>query len=153
MDEDETVAAVRVPVTVRCGFCLTLNRVDLTRAEERPACGTCHRPILLDRPVAVSQDDFERTVLASAAPVLVDFYADWCAPCRMVAPVVDEIAHHHTGRLLVTRVDTDRAPDLAGRLGIRGIPALVFFKDGVEVGRSVGFDPDRLRTLTEEMVR
>ncbi len=153
MKKEESVADLRAPVTLRCSFCLTLNRIDLGRAMEHPTCGKCGRPMLLDRPVSVGQDDFERTVLRSSAPVLVDFWADWCAPCRMVAPVVDEIARSHQGRLLVTKVDTDRAPELTARLGIRGIPTLVFFRDGNEVGRSVGFEPDRIRLLTEEVLR
>lgn len=152
-EDDAAVAGAHAPVTIRCVFCLTLNRVDLARAADRPTCGECHRPMLLDRPVDLSQDDFQRTVLDSSAPVMVDFHADWCAPCRMVAPLVDELAHEHEGRLLVVRVDTDRAPGLSGRLGIRGIPTLVFFKDGVEVGRSVGFEPERIRGLAEEVLR
>ncbi|MEJ2205531.1 MAG: thioredoxin [Gemmatimonadota bacterium] len=139
-------------VTLRCGFCLTLNRVDLARAEDRPACGECGRPMLLDRPVKVSEEDFDRTVLESSAPVLVDFYADWCGPCKMVAPVVDEVAAAHVGRILVAKVDTDRAPELSRRLGIRGIPTLIAFRDGAEFGRSVGFDPDQIRTLSREML-
>jgi thioredoxin 2 len=129
-----------------------LNRVDLARAAERPACGECGRPILLDRPVKVSEEDFDKTALGATAPVLVDFHADWCGPCRMAAPVVDEIAQEYVGRLLVVKVDTDRAPGVAGRFGIRGIPTFVVFKAGVEVGRSVGFEPDRLRELAKEAI-
>lgn len=137
------------PVTLRCGFCLTLNRVDLARAAQRPACGECHRPMLLDRPVRVTEEDFETTVLAAEAPVLVDFYADWCAPCKMVAPLVDELAQAHVGRLLVAKVDTDHAQGVAQRFAIRGIPTLILFQDGVEVGRSVGFEPEKVRALAE----
>ena len=143
--------AVR-PVTVRCGFCLTQNRVDLARAEQRPKCGECGRPILLDRPLKVTEEDFEATVLGSAAPVLVDFYADWCGPCKLVAPLMDEIAEAHEGKLLVAKVDTDRAPAVAQRLGIRSIPTLILFKSGAEVGRSVGFEPERVRSLAQEAV-
>jgi len=129
-----------------------MNRVDLARAAARPKCGECSKPMLLDRPVKVSQDDFERTVLQSAAPVLVDFYADWCAPCKMVAPVVDEIAPGHVGQVLVAKVDTDRAPDVALRYGIRSIPTLILFRDGQEVERSVGFEPERVRALVDGAV-
>lgn len=137
---------------MRCGFCGALNKVDLTRAEDRPKCGECTRPMLLDRPVKVTQEDFDRTVLKSEAPVLVDFYADWCAPCKMVAPLVDEIAHDQMGKLLVAKVDTDRAQDVAMRYGIRSIPTLIVFRDGEEVERSLGFEPDRVRGLVDKVL-
>ena len=138
------------PVTLRCTFCGTRNRLDLTRAADRPKCGECSKPMLLDRPVRVTEDDFDDTVLKASVPVLVDFYADWCGPCKMVAPLVDEIAHAHIGKLLVAKVDTDRAPGVASRYDIRSIPTLVIFRDGEEVERSIGFEPERLRTLAEE---
>ena len=108
--------------------------------------------MLLDRPVKVTQEDFDRTVLGATVPVLVDFYADWCAPCKMVAPLVDEIAHAHTGKMLVAKVDTDRAPQVAMKYGIRSIPTLIVFRDGEEVERSIGFEPDRVRNLVQQAV-
>jgi thioredoxin 2 len=140
------------PITVRCAFCDKLNRVDLARAADRPACGECKRPILLDRPLKVSDDDFATTVEGADAPVLVDFYADWCGPCRMVAPFVDDLARQHVGKLLVAKVDTDRAPNVATRFGIRSIPTLIVFRGGKEVDRSVGFEPERLKSLIAEVV-
>ena len=136
-------------VTLRCPFCLTLNRVEMARAGDRPKCGECEKPMLLDRPVKVSEEDFERTVLESDAPVVVDFYADWCGPCKAMAPLLDEIARERTGEVLVAKVDTDRAQGLAGRFQIRGIPTLIAFRNGEEVGRSVGFQPDEVRALVE----
>ena len=103
--------------------------------------------MLLDRPLKVAQDDFQRTVLEARAPVLVDFYADWCAPCKVVAPVVDELAQAHTGALLVAKVDSDHAPDLSQRYGIRGIPTLILFRAGAELGRVVGADVRGVREL------
>jgi thioredoxin 2 len=147
-----TTTEAQSPVTVRCVFCTKLNRVDLARAADRPTCGECGKPMLLDRPLKVGQEDFQKTVLGASAPVLVDFYADWCAPCRMVAPFVDEIARAHVGKMLVAKVDTDRAPEVAATYGIRSIPTLVVFKDGEEVERSVGFEPDRVRGLVERIV-
>ena len=76
-------------MTIRCAFCLTLNGVDIEKASQRPTCGSCQRPMLLDRPVKVTDEDFETTVLGAEAPVLVDFYADWCAPCKILAPTLD----------------------------------------------------------------
>jgi thioredoxin 2 len=139
-------------VTIRCGFCLTLNRVEIGKAADRPRCGKCERPILLDRPVKVQEEDFDRTVMESDAPVLVDFYADWCGPCKMVAPVVDELAREHSGKLLVGKVDTDRAPELSLKLAIRGIPTLILFRGGTEVGRVVGLDAQGLRDLVRKNV-
>jgi thioredoxin len=84
--------------------------------------------------------------------VLVDFYADWCGPCKLVAPLVDEIAREHLGRMLVAKVDTDRAQEVALRYGIRSIPTLVLFRGGEEVERSIGFEPERVRELVRRAV-
>lgn len=134
-------------VHVRCGFCLTLNRVSMDRAGDRPLCGKCRRPILLDRPVKVEAEDFQKTVLESQVPVLVDFYADWCAPCRMLAPHLDQVATQGVGRLLVAKVDSDRAPELSQRFGIRGLPTVVLFRNGAEADRVVGMDPAGIQRL------
>lgn len=131
------------PVTLRCPFCLTWNRIDLARAARRPKCGECGRPFLLDRPFKVTGEELERTVAESKAPVLVDFYADWCGPCKVMAPVLDEVARRYTGRLLVAKLDTDYSPEAAERYGIRGIPTLILFRDGKEVAREVGAVPAR----------
>lgn len=127
--------------TVRCPFCGRLNRVDLTRAGDRPRCGQCAKPILLDRPVAVSDADLERVVGDTDVPVLVDFYADWCGPCKVMAPVLDEFARTRSGEVLVAKLDTDRNPTMASRFGIRGIPTLIVFRGGREVARETGAVP------------
>lgn len=127
--------------TVACPFCATLNRVDLARLEDRPRCGECGRPILLDRPVAVSDAAFDQVVNGTDVPVVVDCYADWCGPCKVMAPVLDQLAHDRSGTVLVTKLDTDRNPATAMRFGIRGIPTLLVFSGGREVGREVGVVP------------
>lgn len=134
---------------LRCGFCLSLNRVRMDRAKDRPKCGKCQRPILLDRPVKVEAEDFQATVLESQVPVLVDFYADWCGPCRMLAPHLDQVASAGVGELLVVKVDSDRAPELSQRFGIRGLPTVVLFRDGAEADRVVGMDPQGIQTMAQ----
>jgi thioredoxin 2 len=124
--------------TVRCIFCQTPNRVDLTRLADGPKCGHCHRPILLDRPLKVTEADFDQTLRGTTVPVAVDFYADWCGPCHVMAPTVDEFAMRHAGQALVLKLDTDASPGIAGRYGIRGIPTVIVFDQGRERGRHVG---------------
>ncbi|MHB1074209.1 MAG: thioredoxin [Gemmatimonadaceae bacterium] len=91
-----------------------------------------------DRPTHVDSQQLDELVRSSAVPVLADFYADWCAPCRMMTPVLDSFAREHAGKVLVVKVDTDASPQAAIRLGIRSIPTLVLFRDGREVDRQVG---------------
>jgi thioredoxin 2 len=137
--------------TVSCIFCLTLNRVEMARVGDRPRCGECGKPMLLDRPIRVGDADLERVVAGTDVPVLVDFYADWCGPCKIMAPVLDEVAREYQGRALIAKLDTDRSPTMAVRFAIRGIPTLILFRDGLERGREVGAVPRaRLEALLDE---
>ena len=124
--------------TVRCQFCQAWNRVDASRVGDRPKCGNCATPILLDRPLKLDDETFERTVAESTIPVFVDFYANWCAPCRMMAPSVDALAAKHAGRVLVAKLDTDSSQQTAQRFNIRGIPTVIVFSAGAEAVRQAG---------------
>lgn len=136
--------------TVRCASCGALNRVDLARAADRPKCGQCKRPILLDRPLALTDTEFERVVRDAEVPVLVDFYADWCGPCKMMAPVLDQLARDRMGEVLVAKLDTDRNPGTSAQFGIRSIPTLIAFRGGREVARVMGAVPrQRLDALVD----
>jgi len=135
-------------VTVSCPFCLTLNRVDVGRVSDSPKCGDCGKPILLDRPVKVTDNDFQQVIKNADVPVMVDFHADWCGPCKIMAPVLDDFAHSHIGQVLVAKLDTDANPQTSQLFGIRGIPTLILFKDGREAGRRTGAVPrEELETL------
>jgi thioredoxin 1 len=93
-------------------------------------------------PVHVTDSDFETTVLKSALPVIVDFWAPWCGPCRMVAPTLDKIAKEQDGKLLVTKVNTDEDPEWAMKYGVQGIPTMLFIHNGEVVHQQVGALPE-----------
>lgn len=124
--------------TLACAFCGTWNRVAADRAADRPKCGDCGKPMLLDRPWILHTDTFRRTLDESTMPVLVDFYADWCGPCKMMAPVMDELASKRLGEVLVAKLDTDRAQAISQSLDIRGIPTVIRFDLGKETRRQSG---------------
>jgi thioredoxin 1 len=103
--------------------------------------------------LAVNTTDFEKEVLQSDVPVLVDFWATWCGPCRAIGPAVEEIASELAGKAKVLKVNVDEEPDLAGRYGVMSIPALIVFKNGQEVDRKVGAGPKtELKALLERHV-
>jgi thioredoxin 2 len=131
-------------LTIRCQFCETWNHVDASRAADRPKCGKCSKPMLLDRPIYLNDESFARTIEGSDVPVLVDFYADWCGPCKMMAPYIDDIAREKQGVALVAKLDTDRAQRIAGSFDIRGIPTSIVFKNGKEVARQTGAVPKKV---------
>jgi thioredoxin 2 len=125
-------------LTVPCPKCGRLNRIDASRAADGPKCGACGTPMALDHPLPLSQDTFNRVVGGTDVPVLVDFYADWCGPCRMMASTVDRLARESVGAALVAKLDTDSAPKLSQQFQIRGIPTTIVFRGGREVARQTG---------------
>ncbi len=128
-------------ITIRCQFCLTWNRVDASRSADRPKCGSCSKPMLLDRPIALDDESFARTIEDSEIPVLVDFYADWCGPCKMMAPNVDQLAKKYEGRVLVAKLNTDVAQQTAMQFRIRGIPTVIVFDGGKPAAQQSGAMP------------
>lgn len=95
----------------------------------------------MSKPVEVNDGDFDQVVLQAKIPVLVEFWAAWCAPCRMVAPVVEELAEEYEGRVSVVKLEVDQNPKMASKYGIMSIPSLIIFKEGSPVSNLVGFRP------------
>jgi thioredoxin 2 len=127
------------PTLVTCPNCGKRNRVA-PAASGIPRCGNCHEAL----PWIVDADEpgFDAAIDATV-PVLVDFWAPWCAPCKMVSPAVEALGRDHAGKLKVVTLDVDTAPAVSARYGVQGIPLLVVFKDGQEVDRLVGAAPER----------
>jgi len=98
----------------------------------------------MNEPIHVNDDAFEKTVLKSEVPVIVDFWAPWCGPCKMVAPILDKIAKEYDGKMLVAKVNTDENQEYAGRYGVQGIPTMLFIAGGNVVHRQVGAVPENV---------
>ncbi|HJQ10506.1 MAG TPA: thioredoxin [Gemmatimonadaceae bacterium] len=151
METDVNAPAPARKLTVRCLFCNTWNRIDAGKVIDGPKCGKCGKPILLERPLLLNDETFFRTVSESDLPVAVDFYADWCGPCRMMAPAVDALAAHLQGKALVGKLNTDHSSRTAASFNIRGIPTTIVFRGGKEVARQSGAMP--LEGLKQLMAR
>lgn len=134
---------------ISCPFCGGANRVRRERVLEglNPVCGHCRKNLAVDAaPVTVTDATFATEVLGHPRPVLVDLWAAWCAPCRMIAPVLEDIAGELMGRVRIAKVNVDENPQSHAGMGVSGIPTLVMFKDGKEVDRVVGaLPPPQLR--------
>jgi len=108
---------------------------------------------VIEEPIHVTDEAFEKTVLESSIPVVVDFWAPWCGPCKMVAPTLDKLAKEYSGTLLITKVNTDENQEWAGKFQIQGIPTMLFVADGKVVHRQVGAMPEpMLREIITEFI-
>ncbi|MHB8417947.1 MAG: thioredoxin [Myxococcales bacterium] len=123
----------------RCASCGAFNRMALVVPGREAVCGRCKKTLdVAGHPTELSGHDFDGAVGSSPVPMLVDFWAPWCGPCRAMAPVLHELGRSLAGRVVVAKLNVDEAPELAGRLGIQGIPTMILFRGGREVERIVG---------------
>lgn len=123
---------------VVCPHCHTTNRIDSDKLASDPNCGSCHGALFTGAPINLSATEFERHITRSQLPVLVDFWAPWCGPCRMMAPAFEQAALQLEPRVRLVKVNTDEAQGLGARLNIRSIPTLALFAGGREIARQAG---------------
>jgi thioredoxin 2 len=123
---------------VVCPRCSAANRLDAVRARDEPVCGKCGSALLDGKPVAIDDARFDRFVTRNELPVVVDFWAAWCGPCRAMAPQFEEAARELRGEAILAKVDSDASPRTSSRFAIRSIPTLVLFRAGKEIKRQPG---------------
>ena len=126
-------------MVVTCSSCASVNRVPAGRLRDGPKCGKCKAPIRVQAPVTIDTvSDFQELIGQSPLPVLIDFWAPWCGPCRMVAPALEALAKERAGTLVIGKVNTDELSTVASQFGIHSIPTMVLFRGGREAHRESG---------------
>jgi thioredoxin 2 len=132
-------------IIITCPKCGVKNRVPHAKINDRPVCGKCRAPLAAGTssgvPLDITDNTFENEVLAFKGPVLVDCWAPWCGPCRMLSPVIEQIAKDYRGRLKVVKLNTDENPKIAMKYNIQSIPTMLLFNNGTQVERMTGALP------------
>ncbi len=125
-------------IQVVCAHCAAVNRVQRARLSERPRCGRCRQTLFSGQPIELNAESFARQVQANSLPIVIDFWAPWCGPCRAMAPHFERAARELEPAARLAKVDTEQCPELAQRFGIQSIPTVAIFAGGREIARQSG---------------
>ena len=123
---------------VVCPYCGAVNRIPAERLDDHPKCGKCKKDIFASKPVDLTTADFHKHIANSEIPVLVDFWAPWCGPCKMMAPAFEKAAVALEPNVRLAKLNTEDEQQIGGQFDIRSIPTMVLFKDGKEIARQSG---------------
>ncbi|MEE9445601.1 MAG: thioredoxin TrxC [Cocleimonas sp.] len=121
-----------------CSHCSAVNSIPSARLGDKPKCGKCKQALFTGKPIELTDSNFAKVVNKSGVPVVVDFWAEWCGPCKMMAPAFSDASSQLEPNVILAKLNTETAQQTAGRFNIRSIPSLVMFKDGKEVARQAG---------------
>ena len=136
-------------VHVACTLCNTTNRLPQNKLAQGGTCGKCGAPLFNHRPVELTKNNFDRMIKNNDIPVLVDFWAPWCGPCKMMAPIFEQAAQQLEPHVRLAKLNTENEPEIASRYGIRSIPTLALFKNGKVIAQQAGaMDLNNLVTWT-----
>lgn len=125
-------------IHITCPHCEVTNRVPENRLAQHPKCGKCHQALFTAKPVELNSKNFSKLISNTNIPVIVDFWAEWCGPCKMMAPIFEQTAATIEPKARLAKLNTEFSQDIASQYGIRSIPTLVVFKNGKEVSRQAG---------------
>ena len=125
-------------IHITCPHCEATNRLLERKLEQYPNCGKCHRSLFISKPLELTSKNFKKVISKTSIPIVVDFWAEWCGPCKMMAPIFEQASKIVEPRARLAKLNTEFSQDIAARYGIRSIPTLVIFKNGKEVTRKTG---------------